>query len=274
MSQTVKVCQKLIRNWLGIFLLFSLPSLSFAKPVGVQSNSIPVNGTFLSPVGILFAPFPSAACINPAALSNPDSLTALQLAYSPKRGTDPQNLYTGIATSSKTFGFGFGYFGSMGELKTTNGGFVGLGFKNDLHQYGLSYRNKDLTSNSLGNFDLAYLYTDVREGLSYGAVLRSINNSPQLDLGIGYIPDRFFNIEFNVNTPNASQLSNGDFILVGSSNFSISPQINLHLQLNYHTKLSKVEPLFAFNYWLSDYSNALLQFTTPNVWSVGFSLIF
>jgi len=258
-------------------LLISLclvPLIVFSKPVGVQPNPIPVNGTFLKPTGILFTPFPSAACINPASLPSTDSPTALQLAYSPGRGSEPQNFYSGIATASKGFGFGFGYFGSLGELKTINGGFVGIGFKNDLHQYGINYRNADLTSNSLSYFDLAYQYTDNRENLSYGAVVRGVNNSPELDLGIGYIADRFFNIEFNVISPKVSQLSNGNFILVGSSNFSISPQITLHIQLNYLTKSSQVEPLIAANYWITDNVDGLLQFTAPNVWSLGFSLFF
>ena len=140
------------------FLFFVSASKVWGRAFGTQANPIPVNGNFFGPQGILFPPFPSAACLNAAALPTNDSLTALQLAYSPKRGTDPQNFYTGIATSSKTFGFGFGYFGALGNVTTTNGGFVGLGFKSDLSQYGLSYRNKDLTSNNIGEFDLSYLY--------------------------------------------------------------------------------------------------------------------
>jgi hypothetical protein len=259
--------------YLFIVFLFS-PNLGFSKPVGVQPNPVPVNGTFLLPVGILFPAFPSAACVNAAALPSNESLTALQLAYSPKRGQESQNFFSGIASASKTFGVGFGYFGALGDLKTTNGGFVGLGFKSGDEQYGLTYRNKDITAGGIGDFDLSYLTMDLRQSLSYGLVLHNVNSSPQLTAALGYIPDRFFNIEFNVNTPKANQFSGGDFILVGSSNFSLSTQITLHLQLNYHTKLSKTEPVFAGNYWISDVANAILQFTSPNVWSFGFSLIF
>lgn len=262
-----------LRRFLLLWGLF-FPIISFSKIVGVQPSPIPVNGIFLKPTGILFTPFASAANINPASLPNTESPTALQLAYSPGRGSEAQNIYTGIATASKTFGFGFGYFGSLGELKTINGGFAGFGFKSDLHQYGLSYRNNDLSSNNLSQFDLAYQYTDPRQSLSYGAVVRSVNNSPQIDFGLGYLADRFFNIEFNVVTPKVSQLSNGNFTLVGSSNFSISPQITIHAQLNFLTQSSKIEPVFAGNYWLTDNADAILQFSAPNVWSLGFSLFF
>lgn len=263
---------------IGTFYLFFAflfaPNTVFSKPIGVQPNPVPVNGTFFLPVGILFPAFPSAACVNAAALPSNESLTALQLAYSPKRGQESQNFYTGIASSSKTFGVGFGYFGALGDLKTTNGGFAGLGFKSGDEQYGITYRNKDITAGGIGDFDLSYLYTDLRQSLSYGAVLHGVNNTPQLTAALGYIPDRFFNIEFDVNTPKSNQFSGGDFILVGASNFTLSNQITLHLQLNYHTKLSKTEPVFAVNYWLSDVSDAVLQFTAPNAWSFGFSLIF
>jgi len=253
--------------------LFSLSNL-FAKPVGVYPNPIPVNGTFNLPPAILFVPFPSAACINAAAIPSTDTMTALQLAYSPSRGEEPQNIYSGIATSTKTLGVGFGYFGSLGNLKTTNGGFAGFGFKNNLSQYGFSYKTSDVSSSNQSSFDVSYLYTDTREALSYGGVLRSLNNSPQLNLGLGYIPSRFFNIEFNVNTPKASQLSQGDFILIAASNFSISEQITVHLQTNFHTQTSKIDFLFASNYWLSDVASGIIQFTAPNIWSLGFSLIF
>jgi len=261
---------------LPILLVLGLltPVLAFSKIVGVQPSPIPVNGTFIRPTGILFTPFASAASINPASLPSPDSPTALQLAYSPSRGTEAQNIYTGIATASKTFGFGFGYFGSLGDLKTINGGFAGLGFKSDLHYYGFSYRNDDLSSNNLSHFDLAYQYTDPRENLSYGAVVRSVNSQPFVDFGIGYIADRFFNIEFNVSTPKVSQLGNGNFTVIGSSNFGVSSQITVHAQINYLTQSSKIEPVLAANYWLSDNADALLQFSAPNVWSLGFSLFF
>ena len=253
-------------------LLFT--QLGIAKPVGVYPNSIPVNGTFIAPPALLFTPFPSAACINAAALPSTDSMTTLQLAYSPSRGETPQNIFSGIATSTKSFGVGFGYFGSLGKLKTTNGGFAGFGFKSNLSQYGFGYRNADITSNGQADFDLSYLYTDAREGLSYGGVLRGFTSSPQLNLGIGYMADRFFNVEFNVNAPKVRDLSNGDFTLIGASNFSVSEKIVVHLQLNYHTQTSKLDTLSGFNYWLSDVANAVLQFSSPNVWSLGFSLIF
>jgi hypothetical protein len=260
-------------GWLFVLHSFSLSYL-FAKSVGVYPNPIPVNGTFNMPPAILFAPFPSAACINAAALPSTDSMTALQLAYSPSRGEEPQNIYSGIATSSKTFGVGFGYFGSLGTLKTTNGGFAGFGFKSNLSQYGFSYKTSDVSSSGQSSFDVSYLYSDTREALSYGGVVRSLNNSPQLNLGLGYIPSRFFNIELNVNTPKASQLSQGDFILIGASNFSVSEQITVHLQTNFHTQTSKIDFLFATNYWLSDVASGIIQFSAPNIWSLGFSVIF
>lgn len=259
---------------LAVIFLVLIAEPGTAKPVGVNPNSIPVNGTFIIPQAILFAPFPSAACVNAAGLPSTDSMTALQLAYSPSRGETPQNIYSGIATSTKSFGVGFGYFGALGKLNTTNGGFAGIGFKSNLSQYGFSYRNSDITASGQSDFDLSYLYTDTRESLSYGGVLRSINSSPQLNLGIGYIADRYFNIEFNVNTPKANNIGNGDFTLIGASNFSASEKLVVHLQGNYHTKASKIDALFAFNYWLSDVANTLLQFSSPNVWSIGFSLIF
>lgn len=255
-----------------VFLVFA--NLAQAKPIGVHPNPIPVNGTFIIPPGILFSPFTSAACNNAAGLPSTESMTALQLAYSPSRGETPQNIFSGIATSTKSFGVGFGYFGSLGKLSTVNGGFAGLGFKNNLSQYGLSYRNSDITSSGETNFDLSYLYTDTREGLSYGGVLRGVNSSPQLNLGIGYISDRYFNIEFNVNAPKAKEIGTGDFILIGASNFSVSEQIVVHLQSNFHTQTSKLDVLMALNYWLSDVANGILQFSSPNVWSFGFSLMF
>lgn len=259
---------------IALVFIFSMVEPVIAKPVGVYPNSIPVNGTFIIPPGILFSPFPSAACINAAGLPSSESLTALQLAYSPSRGETPQNIYSGIATSTKSFGVGFGYFGELGKLKTVNGGFAGIGFKNNLSQYGFSYRNSDITASGQSDLDLSYLYTDTRESISYGGVLRSINSSPQLNLGIGYIADRYFNIELNVNLPKVKDLSSGDFILIAASNFSLSEKIITHFQGNFHTQTSKLDTLFAFNYLLSDVANGILQFSSPNVWSLGFSLLF
>ncbi|MFM8314865.1 MAG: hypothetical protein ACKOA8_11315 [Deltaproteobacteria bacterium] len=260
--------------WAFLLFILIVSQSKASKPIGVQPNPIPVNGTFIIPPGFLFAPFPSAACINAANLPTSDSLTALQLAYSPSRGEEPQNIYSGIATSTKSFGFGFGYFGSLGDFKTTNGGFVGLGFKSDSSQYGISYRNQDLSSSGKADFDLSYVYVDTREGLSYGGVLRSVNTSPQLNLGLGYASSRFFNIEFNVNAPKASNLGHGDFILIGASNFSIAEKMTAHLQGNFHTQTSKLDALVAYNYWISDFADAILQFSSPNVWSFGFSAVF
>ena len=256
-----------------VFLFLLTHSRAFTKPIGILPNPIPVNGNFLGPVGFIFPGLPSAACVNAATLPNNEALTSLQLAYSPTRGEEPQNFYTGIATASKSFGFGFGYFGSIGEKKSTDGGFVGFGFKSNASQYGLTYKNENLTANSLGDFDISYLYTDLREGLSYGGILHSINKTPQLGLGLGYVYDKTFNIESNVLTPKANQFSGGDFTIITASNFSISQQIILHLQVNYSTKKSHIEPTMAVNYWLSDFTNVILQFTSPQVWSFGFSLI-
>jgi hypothetical protein len=197
----------------------------------------------------------------------------MQLAYSPSRGSEAQNFYTSINSSTRSFGFGFGYFGSLGSVKTVNGGFVGFGYRDDNSCYGLSYQNKDLTVSSAAKFDFSYTYYDPREGLSYGGVIRSLNSSPQATLGAGYVVDKNFNIELNVQSPPINQLSLGDYTILAAANFSMGNKMTTHLQLDYSTKLSKIGPIVAFNYWTSDFSSVSLQFMTPNIWSVGASLM-
>lgn len=274
---------KTIRNLRAFFeallvlavLLFLLGLLGVTPAMGSGtslSTPFPAASVFPASGGILFPGLNVAAGVNPAALTEPGKAGAAQLAYSPALvpGDSSQYFVSG-ALSRKNLGFGLGYDGFSQNGALINGGFIGAGFGIDPISLGLALRQLNLNGILAPSVDIGFRIGE-GSGPVGGFVLYDLNSAAQLDLGIGWAVKKKYNVELNVLVPPFADLNDG-FIVTAAATVNAASIFNVYFRVSFLTLPSTTSETVGLSAALSDNFNLLIQYTTPRVWTAGFTVL-
>lgn len=260
-------------RWLLFLLSLGFPA-ALAYGEGAKSAVAPFQlGTvYPDPAGILFPGLATAAAINPAALGNAKG-TAIQVALTPGLSSgDATDYFGSFATSKKGFGFGLGIDGTArGGGSFTNGGFVGMGFNLERVALGLSVQDADLSDSTSPSVNVGALFGE-GQGLKFGFVFYHLENSPQLDLGVGWGAGKRYNLEANILLPPFSQFSGGSYGLSLGANIFIE-SLSFLFRTTYYTGPNSYVHTLGVGIWLNQMFNLGIQFNTPRHWTFGLTLV-
>ena len=260
-------------------LLFFIACLGFplsnayAETGSAQVAPFQLGSVFPDPSGILFPGLATAAAINPAALGNAGKATAIQVALTPSlRSGDDNEYFASFATAKKGFGFGFGIDGATkGGGSFTNGGFVGMGFNLERIALGLAVRDANFSDSVSPSVDVGALFGE-SQGLKLGFVFYHLENSPQLDLGIGWGAGKKYNLEANVLLPPFSSFSGGSLGMSLGANIFIQP-LSFLFRTTYYTRSNNYVHTLGVGVWLNQMFNLGVQFSSPRHWTFGLTLV-
>ena len=183
-----------------LILIFSSSAVA-----GESFNSaLPFHNIFPKSGGIIFPSLLTAAGVNPAALPQKNSATtALGFSYSPPPGgSGPHEFGGALARGDKRMGLGVGYLGSM-QNALSSAVYLGGGFRSESTSLGLGLRDSDLGDGFAPETDIGIIASGTSE-LAFGLVMYNLQDSPQIDFGIGFGKDKSYNFEVNVLMPNLS----------------------------------------------------------------------
>lgn len=224
--------------------------------------ALPTHGVFPTPSGILFPSLFTAAGVNPAALPQKDKkVFGLGINYSPP--INETHEYTAaLAYGDKTYGWGVGYTGSL-KNTASHGVYLGGGFRTKSTAIGLSFRDLDLRSGRPST-DLGIIAGTDGDVL-LGLVLYHIDNSPQLDVGLGFGNQKNYNFEVNLLMPTISNLftAGNDYVITAATTVYASI-FGLSFRTSYFTSSSKVTQSVSVMLQVSKTLSFTVQYESPN----------
>ncbi len=253
--------------YMGLFLTASASAQSAAKVTPFGYDNI-----FPAPAGILFPSLPTAAGINPGVLGNSERATALQLAYGPPTDdTESHRYFAGIGSARKGWGYGFGLDGSSFDGSFTNGAYAGLGVDLERAGLGMAVREADLADGFSPSVDLGLVFGK-GAGFKAGFVIYGLEDTPQMNIGVGYSASRRYNIEANALLPAFSAFSSGSFALSLGANLNVE-FLNFLFRATYYTASDRVVNTLGVGIWFSQKVNLGVQVSTPHEWTAGLTLV-
>lgn len=239
--------------------------------------AIPSHSIFPIPTGIIFPSLLTAAGINPAALPQRNvSATAMAINYSPPPGGGPHQAEFDIAKGDKRMGLGAGYIGSYDTngSNPTHSVFLGGGFRSESTSLGIAMRDGDLKNGFSPDTDIGILAQGPAD-LTYGLVLYHMDRSPQLDLGVGFGKDKFYNFEINVLMPPIkSAFQPGASYTFTAATTVYASIFGISFVSSYTTVPAQVTQGVSFLVWLSRDLAVTIQYRSPNRSYYGFVLNF
>ena len=254
-----------------LVLLLSSPLCSFAE--SGATPMAPTNSIGPSLGGIIFTGFGVAAGINPATLPGFKKASVVHLGYTPalNNGEAHQGLLS-LATSKGKFGFGMGLTTAQGSGAGVYGGFAGIGRSFENVSLGLAVRDQSFSVRSDPEVDIGLTLGSER-GLKGGLVLYHLNNAARASVGVGFDGGKKYNLEGTVLLPAFNNLGNNGYVLSVSANIFID-WFGVYFRTSYFTSGNDYQHAIALNTWLGENFSLLVQYDTPQTWTLGLTLKF
>lgn len=245
---------------------------SVVRAEGKYFPILPIYDIFPTPSGIVYPGLLNAAGVNPAGLPQLKKVTALSVQYSPAPGTGSHQYSAALATADKRLGLGVGYMGSMQNV-ATHGLFLGGGFRSESTALGLSLRDNDFSDGFNPQVDLGMIARTSSE-ISFAVVLYRLEQTPQLDVGVGFGKDKNYNFELNLLLPGFSSVAQpGANYIITAATTVYANWFGISFKSSYSTQTSSVTQTVSLDIWLAKKMALTLQYSSPNrtyygiVWS-------